>query len=65
MKQVTNIIKMVNPFNNREDVPVPVYILKKMLAFLFIYYVAGMIGGEVIIIGGLSLMGYDPLHGAS
>lgn len=63
MKQVTNFIKMVNPFNNREDVPVPVYILKKMLAFLFIYYVAGMIGGEVIIIGGLSLMGYDPLHG--
>ena len=63
MKQVAKFIKMINPFNNREDMPTLAYMVKKLLAFLFIYYVAGMIGGEVIIIGGLSLMGYDPLHG--
>ena len=63
MKQVKKYLKMVNPFNNMEEMPTPIYVAKKLLAFLLLYFVVGSIAGEVVIIGGLSLMGYDPLHG--
>lgn len=62
MKQIKKYLKMVSPFNAMEEMPVPIYILKKMLAFCVIYFSAAILG-EVIIIGGLCLMGYDPLHG--
>lgn len=39
-----------------------VYVSKKVLAFLILYGVSAIIG-EVIIIGGLSIAGYNPLHG--
>lgn len=55
-------IKNISPFNNREEMPKALYIIKKMLAFFLVY--ALFVGiGEVLIIGILSAMGYDPLHG--
>lgn len=63
MTQIKNYVKMINPFNNMEEMPAALYIIKKVLAFLIIYYAVGLIVGEGIIIGGLSIMGYDPLHG--
>lgn len=62
MNQIKKCFRMINPFNNMEDMPIPVFILKKILAFLIIYYVSGVLG-EAIIIGGFTAMGYDPLHG--
>lgn len=63
LKQVKKYLKMLNPFNNMEELPTPLYVAKKMLAFLMLYFIVGSLAGEVVIIGGLSLMGYDPLHG--
>ena len=55
-------IKNISPFNNREEMPKALYIIKKMLAFFLVY--ALFVGiGEVLIKGILSAMGYDPLHG--
>ena len=55
-------IKNIIPFNNREDMPAALYIMKKALAFFLVY--ALFVGiGETIVIGILTAMGYDPLHG--
>ncbi len=54
--------KNISPFNNREDMPKALYIIKKMLAFFLIYVLFVGIG-EVIVIGITMAMGYDPLHG--
>ncbi len=59
---VKEFFKNISPFNNREDMPKALYIIKKMLAFFLVY--ALFVGiGEALIIGILSAMGYDPLHG--
>lgn len=63
MKQLKKYFRMINPFNNMEEMPTPFYVAKKILAFLLLYFVVGSIAGEGVIIGGLSFMGYDPLHG--
>lgn len=56
------LIKNISPFNNREEMPKALYIIKKTLAFFLVY--ALFVGiGEVLVIGILSAMGYDPLHG--
>lgn len=62
MKTIGNMLKNISPFNNREEMPTLVYIVKKLLAFLVMYWVAA-VAGEAVIIGILSAMGYDPLHG--
>lgn len=62
MNQIKKLIKMVNPFNNVDDVPMPLFIFKKVAAFFILYFAAAVLG-EAIIIGLLSAMGYDPLHG--
>ena len=62
MKKICNMLKNISPFNNREEMPTLVYIVKKLLAFLVMYWVAA-VAGEAVIIGTLSAMGYDPLHG--
>ena len=36
--------------------------MQKMLAFFLLYFAAGVLG-EVVIIGGLTVLGYAPLHG--
>lgn len=62
MKQLKNYMKMINPFNNEQEMPITIYILKKFLAFIVIYLISG-VAGEAIIIGGLSAAGYQPLQG--
>ena len=60
--KVKEFFKNISPFNNREDMPKALYIIKKMLAFFMVYALfVGM--GEVIVIGITMAMGYDPLHG--
>lgn len=54
--------KNISPFNNQEDMPKALYIIKKMLAFFLIYVLFVGIS-EVIVIGITMAMGYDPLHG--
>lgn len=55
-------LQNILPFNNREDMPVLLYVIKKILAFLLCLFGAGVIVEMVV---GLSLtaMGKDPLHG--
>lgn len=57
-----NFIRNINPFNNAQEMPTALYIIKKMLAFFLIYGLSAILG-EAIIIGVLSAMGYDPLNG--
>lgn len=57
------MIMMINPF--KEDVgniSKEVYIIKKLLSFIVIY-ISAMIIGEIIVILGLNVAGYDFLHG--
>ena len=62
LKQIKNYISMVSPFNNNEDIPVFPYVIKKLIAFLFIYFASGIIG-EIFVISGLMIAGYDPING--
>lgn len=57
----THIINLL-PFNNRTEIPAPEYVIKKVLAFILIFYVAGVLG-EATVIALYTGMGYDPLHG--
>jgi membrane protease YdiL (CAAX protease family) len=57
----THIINLL-PSNNRTEIPAPEYVIKKVLAFILIFYVAGVIG-EAAVIALYTGMGYDPLHG--
>lgn len=59
---IKKFIKNVSPFNNRQEMPTALYIIKKLLVFLLIYLSFVFIG-EGLIVGITSLMGYDPLHG--
>lgn len=56
------IIYNLSPFNNETNMSRAEYIIKKLLAFILIYVVSAVLG-EGMIIGILSGMGYDPLHG--
>lgn len=62
MKQVKKYLNMISPFNNMQDMPYTIYIVKKVLAFFVIYFGAAIVG-EAIILSGLAVMGYDPLQG--
>lgn len=57
----THIINLL-PFNNRTEISAPEYVIKKVLAFILIFYVAGVLG-EAAVIALYTGMGYDPLHG--
>lgn len=56
------IIYKISPFNNCMEMSNLEYVIKKVLAFVFIYCMAALLG-EGIIIGLLYGKGYDPLHG--
>ncbi len=56
------IIYNLSPFNNETNMSGAEYIIKKLLAFILLYGISAVLG-EGIIIGILSVMGYDPLHG--
>lgn len=62
MKQIKMYLRKVSPLNDMKEMTTTLYICKKMLTFFFLYAVAAILG-EVIIIGGLYVLGYDPLHG--
>ena len=57
----THVINML-PFNNRMEMSGTEYVIKKMLAFVLIFFVAGVLG-EAFVIGLYTGMGYDPIHG--
>jgi len=57
-----NFLRNISPFNNRQDMPMVQYVIKKILAFFLIYGLSAVVG-EILIIGVLSVMGYDPLNG--
>lgn len=57
-----NIVLNLLPFNNRKEMTVPAYVIKKLLAFVLIY-AASVIIGEAVIIGALSGMGFDVMNG--
>ena len=54
--------KNISPFNNREDMSKAEFIIKKVLAYL-VTYAAAMLLGEGLVIGILTAIGYDVLHG--
>lgn len=54
--KIKNLWNSISLFNNRQDIPAALFVLKKILGFLLIYAVA-------VIIGALLVMGYDPLNG--
>ena len=59
---IKHLLKNISPFNNKTDMPAALYIVKKILAFFFIYGLSACIG-EVLVIISLTVMGYDPLNG--
>ena len=60
--KIKNLWSSISPFNNRQEIPTALFVGKKILGFLLIYAVAALVG-EAVIIGGLMVMGYDPLNG--
>ena len=62
MKKIKEIATILSPFNNLDEMPVGVYVIKKLLAFLVIFMGAALVG-EGIVIAGLSICGYDFMHG--
>lgn len=62
MKKIKEIATIFSPFNNLDEMPAGVYVIKKLLAFFVIFMGAALVG-EGIVIAGLSICGYDFLHG--
>ena len=56
-----HVINML-PFNNRMEMSGTEYVIKKILAFILIFFISGIIG-EAVVIGLYTGMGYEPLHG--
>lgn len=57
----THVINLL-PFNNKMEMSGTEYVIKKVLAFILIFFAAG-VSGEAVVIGLYTGMGYDPLHG--
>ena len=53
---IKQLLKNISPFNNKTDMPAALYIVKKILAFFFIYGLSAAVG-EVLVIVSLTLMG--------
>lgn len=60
--KLNSLRKNISPFNNREDMTKTEFTVKKMLAYI-LTYTAGMFVGEWLVIGILTAMGHDALHG--
>jgi membrane protease YdiL (CAAX protease family) len=59
---IKSTLHNLSPFNHETNMHPAAYAVKKMLAFFFVYMAAAVIF-EIIIIAGLTAMGYDPTHG--
>ena len=57
----THVINLLT-FNNKMEMSGTEYVIKKVLAFILIFFAAG-VSGEAVVIGLYTGMGYDPLHG--
>ena len=57
-----SLLKNISPFNNKEDIPKVQYIVKKVLAFFFVFALS-IVVSEAIVIAMLYIMGYNPLFG--
>lgn len=57
-----NIFRNLSPFSNETDMPAFLYAVKKVLAFILVYFLSAVIG-EAVIIAILMCMGYDPING--
>lgn len=62
MRQITKYLKMMNPFNNMEEMPTGVYIIKKLFAFLLIYAATNVLQ-QVVLMAVFYAGGYDPVQG--
>lgn len=58
MKNIINIIKTLNPFTNQKIDNKILYVIKILLSALLVYFISLVIG-EVLIIGGSYLFGYN------
>ena len=56
------ILKMISPFNAQEDMPIALFVLKKLLAFILIFFVSIILAEGLTIIVHY-LMGYNVLQG--
>ena len=59
---IKSTLHNLSPFNHETNMHPAAYAAKKMLAFFLVYMAAAVIF-EIIIIAGLTAMGYDPTHG--
>lgn len=59
---IKSTLHNLSPFNHETEMHPIAYAAKKLLAFFLVYMAAAVIF-EVIIIGALTVMGYDPTHG--
>ena len=57
-----NLIRNINPLNNKKEMPKGLYVVKKLLAFLSVQIIGSVIG-EILVIDLLNVLGYDPLNG--
>lgn len=58
MNKIINILKEINPFGNKKTVNKGLYLIKIFLT-AFLLYFTSMLVGEVLIIGGSYLFGYN------
>ncbi|QSX05692.1 CPBP family intramembrane metalloprotease [Sedimentibacter sp. zth1] len=56
------ILKMISPFNAKENVPTILFVIKKILAFILIFFVSMILAEGLAIIFHL-IMGYNVLRG--
>ena len=59
---VKSLLKNISPFNSKEDMHKGLYIVKKVLAFFFVFALSIGIS-EAVVIAMLYIMGYNPLFG--
>lgn len=56
------LFKMISPFNAQEKMPIALFVIKKLLAFVLIFFVSSILAEGLIIIV-LYIMGYNFLQG--
>ena len=62
MKKVKKYLGMFSPFNNQDEMPAAVYIIKKLFAFWLIYILASILQ-QIVVTGAFFIGGYDPVGG--
>ncbi len=62
MTGIGRFVKNVSPFNNREDMPKALFIIKKLLAYLLCSF-GGMIAGTAVVVLIHFPLGLNPLNG--